>query len=218
MYVYVMMGETDEHHAALAEGLEEKIEQSIGEPCLIIPYSRLTAELVNKISPKALIFSGFNPDIQTYDKEQFRQIDDIVKNADLPILCICGSHQLLSELYSKNIDEVDKFYNYPIRRLADGEDGPRLAGERAEYFTADGFFKITKVQDDPIFEGLNEDMYMRCMHYCEVKELPEDFVLLASSGHARVEAMKHGGAHLIWTAISPRMLQGALFGRLCGAG
>jgi para-aminobenzoate synthetase len=78
-----------------------------------------------------------------------------------------------------------------MRKLAPEEEAPRQAGELGESFVAEGFYLIRRVKDDPLFAGLPEVTMMRCWHYCEVKELPPSFELLATSGYCRIEAMRH---------------------------
>lgn len=34
-------------------------------------------------------------------------------------------------------------------------------------------------------------MYLKCLHYAEIKKLPENFDVLASSEHSKIEAIKH---------------------------
>ena len=191
MYIYVTIEEVTEQDMISAMLAKRNIEKDTGQPCMIINFKKLSANLIENIKPRGVIISGIGSDLQTFDKEEFRELNNILKNIDMPFLCICGSHQLLAEVYNKNIDEVDKFYHHPMRKLAATDNGPLYPGDRAEYFITNGFYKIKKEKDDPIFEGLGDDIHMRCVHYCEVKELPPDFVVLASSEHCKIEAMKH---------------------------
>jgi GMP synthase-like glutamine amidotransferase len=83
-----------------------------------------------------------------------------------------------------------------MRRLEPDEDLPRRPCtdsryDLSAYFVADGFYPIRQVAKDPLFHGLPQRMMMRCNHYCEVKRLPPGFKLLATSGHCRIEAMRH---------------------------
>ena len=44
---------------------------------------------------------------------------------------------------------------------------------------------------DPLFAGLPEVINVRESHYCEVKQLPGDFRLLASNDNCHLQAMGH---------------------------
>lgn len=207
MYIYIIMKSIEEYWKDI-NGLsaikdKEVIERAVKDSCLIVPYQRFTIELVEETKPKAIIMSGMAPDLQTFNKEEFKDINNVIHKKDIPFLCICGSHQLLAELYDKNIEEVEKVYCYPIGRNDKNYSGPRFTGEKAEYFRAEGFYQIYKEADDPIFCGLNEEMYMRCSHYCEVKKLPQDFIRLASSKHSEIEAMKHKGKLIYGVQFHP---------------
>ena len=52
---------------------------------------------------------------------------------------------------------------------------------------------------------------MRCWHYCEVKTLPPDFQLLASSGHSRIAAMRHADKPLYGTQFHPEAYAAPFF-------
>jgi GMP synthase-like glutamine amidotransferase len=141
-------------------------------------------------------------------------MNEVMHQADVPMLCICGSHQLLAFAYNRDLTRTPRLYDEPIRKLAPDEDFPRQpllytpAEEIANYFVASGFFPIHKVQDDPLFAGLPNPMMMRCAHYCEVKQLPAGFELLASSKHSQIEAMRHATRPVYGVEFHPEKYEG----------
>lgn len=194
MYLYVVIREENECSVDIVLKDKENIESATGEDVLIVPYKKFTIEMINKLNPKDIIFSGFAPDLDTFDKKYFYTIEKVVKEVKIPILCICGSHQLLSEIYNKDIYNEDKLYNYPIKPEKNC---------KGEYYKTNGFYTINLLSDDEIFNEMNKKTKMKCLHYCEVKELPKDFVLLASSLHSKVEAMKHREKFIYSTQFHP---------------
>jgi anthranilate/para-aminobenzoate synthase component II len=121
-----------------------------------------------------------------------------MRTADVPQLCICGSHQLAGFCFNGNLRKIRLLKDQPMRKMKPGDPMPRQAGgsdaaglRKSAHFMAVGFYEIERLKEDPLFAGLPERMIMRCSHYCEVKKLPPGFELLARSGHCAIEAMKH---------------------------
>lgn len=194
MFLYVVIKDEKECMSDNIIKNKENIELAIVEKVLIVSYKKLTINMINELLPKAIIFSGFAQDLCTFDKNEFYIIEDVIKNIQIPILCICGSHQLLAEIYNKDIHEIDKLYNYPIKQKSNCDN---------KYYKADGFYNINLLSDDDIFKGLGKNFEMKCMHYCEVKDLPKNFILLASSSHSKIEAMKHIEKFIYGTQFHP---------------
>ncbi len=200
MWLYVRVQDPEAYYRdgpdSHAAKVKARLEEVSGERCLIVPYREFGLSAVEELRPRAIVMSGFGGRWQSYKVEWFLGMDEVLHGVDLPILCICGSHQLLGFSFSLNLRSTPLLEDQLMRRLQPDEDFPRRARsgpdeELSHYYLADGFFPIFRVAEDPLFAGLPERMIMRCSHYCEVKELPSGFQLLASSGHCRIEAMRH---------------------------
>jgi len=59
------------------------------------------------------------------------------------------------------------------------------------------------VQRDPLFRGLPRQFMAREIHRHEVKVLPKDFVLLASTPAVRVQAYRHVSRPIYGTQFHP---------------
>lgn len=88
-----------------------------------------------------------------------------VEELDCPILGICLGHQIIAQVYGGDI----------------GSAGIESYARNT----------ITILDKDDIFQGLGETMDVWTSHKDEVKTLPEDFNLLATSDICEIEAMKH---------------------------
>ncbi len=194
MYLYVVIKEESECKLDVVLKDKENIELATGKKVKIIPYKKFTMNVINEVSPKAIIFSGFAPDLDTFDKNDFLVIDKVLKEVNIPILCICDSHQLLTELYNKDIYEVDKLYNYLIK--------PKSKCDNNRYKT-NGFYTINNLKNDSIFENLPNKCKMKCLHSCEVKVIPKEFILIASSYHSKVESIRHKSKCIYSTQFHP---------------
>jgi GMP synthase (glutamine-hydrolysing) len=197
MYVFVVVQDKESYYRDGPAGrVKVRLEQASGERCLIVPFEEFDLEAVEELQPRAVVMSGFGGHFQSRKIDSFFGMDEVFHKADLPILGICGSHQLMGFCFNRNLRKTKVLRDQPMRRMGQEEDLPRRAQGDPKYdlsghFVADGFFPIKRVRPDPLFAGLPERMMMRCSHYCEVKKLPRGFLHLATSGHCRIEAMRH---------------------------
>jgi GMP synthase-like glutamine amidotransferase len=209
MYIFVAVQEKEHYYANGPSGrTKARLELASEERCLVVPYQEFDMALVQDLKPRAIVMGGFGGHFQSRKVEWFLGINDVIHQADLPILCFCGSHQVLGFSFNRDLQRVKQLRDEPIRKIKPNEGFPRRAQgdpkfDLSGYFVAEGFFPITRIKPDPLFRGLPKKMIMRCSHYCEVKRLPPSFELLASSAHCRIEAMRHQDKLLYGTQFHP---------------
>jgi len=191
MHIFVLVTRREAYYKD-GGGIRQKLrlEQASGDRVLIVPHEEFSLKVVEELRPRSVIMSGFGQSFQDWPVESFSGMDEVLHRAELPVLAICGSHQLLGFSFNRNLRKVKRLWDQPMRKLTKYEPYPRDL-YRPGYFVARGFFPIRQVKRDPLFDGLPKTMILCCSHYCEVKRLPRDFELLASSEHCRIEAMKH---------------------------
>jgi hypothetical protein len=216
MYIHVRVQPAASYYSDGPDSkVKVRLEDASGEPCLVVPYERFNLELVRSLRPRAIAMSGFGGHFQDHELSAFAGMDEVLHKHDIPTICFCGSHQLLGFCFEKRLSErSERLADQPMRKLAQHEHWPRRAGpgcDISDYFVAEGFFPIRKVKDDPLFAGLPDPMLMCCSHYCEVKELPEGFELLATSDHCRIEAMRHKTRPLYGTQFHPEAFNQPFF-------
>jgi len=217
MYIYVTIQEKKQYYAEGPAGRNKaRLELLSGERCLIVPYQEFDLALVQDLQPRAIVMGGFGKHLQSRKVEWFYGIDDVLHKAELPILCICGSHQILGFSFNKNLRRVKQLRDQPMRKIGPHEDFPRRPQGHPDYdlssfFVADGFFPVVRVKTDPLFRNLPKRMILRCSHYCEVKKLPPSFKLLATSGLCRIEAMRHNDRPLYGTQFHPESYEAPYF-------
>jgi GMP synthase-like glutamine amidotransferase len=209
MYIFVTVQEREQYYSDGPAGrVKARLELASGERCLVVPYQEFNLRVAQDLRPRAIVMSGFGGHFQSRKAAWFLGMDEVLHKADLPMLCLCGSHQVLGFSFNKELRKVRQLRDEPMRKIKTGEDLPRRAQGSPRYdlsgfFVADGFFPITRVKPNPLFRDLPQRMIMRCSHYCEVKKLPPGFELLASSGHCRIEAMCHRRRPLYGTQFHP---------------
>ena len=204
MYLYVVVQEKEKYYRDGCDSrVKVRLEEASGERCLVVPYQEFDLSVVQELRPRAVAMSGFGGHWESRKVEWFWGMDEVLHQADLPIICFCGSHQLLGFSFNRDLRQTPLLSDEPMGRLSPEDDRPRRGGDYSDYFVAEGFFPIRRTKDDPLFASLPETMLMRCWHYCEVKNLPPDFELLAGSGHCRIEAMRHRTRPLYGTQFHP---------------
>lgn len=218
MYIYVVVQDKNLYRSQPSGGqIKARLEEASGEPCLIVPYQEFSMRVVRDLQPRAVAMSGFGGHFQDMKVADFLGMDEVMHQADLPIICFCGSHQLLGMAFNRNLGRVKRLHDEPMRRLGPEDDVVRHARvsttvkDFASYFFANGFYLIRQTRPDPLFAGLPGTMVMRCAHYCEVKKLPRGFVLLATSSHCRIEAMRHASRPLYGTQFHPEAFEEPFF-------
>lgn len=217
MYIFVRFTETEDYYRTGPDGLiKARLERASGERCLIVPYREMSMKVVRELSPRAIVMSGFGGHFHSRRVEWFFGVDEVLREASVPMLCFCGSHQLLASCLERDLRALKKLRDQPMRRLRTNEHWPRwphsaLKADLSKYFVAEGFFPVYRLKDDPLFTGLPKTMIMRCSHYCEVRRLPPGFVRLCGSGHCRIEAMRHATRPLYGTQFHPEAYDAPFF-------
>jgi GMP synthase (glutamine-hydrolysing) len=208
MYIFVtFMGTEDYYKSGPSGQVKVRLEEASGEKCLVVPYRETCMKLVEELRPQAIAMSGFGGHFEDRKIEWFFGVDEVMHKADLPMLCFCGSHQLMGFCFNNDIHKLKELRDQPMRKLKPNEYWPRRAGDPKcdlwSFLVAEGFLPVRQVKSDPLFAGLPKTMIMREAHYCEVKKLPPGFVLLATSPMCRVEAMRHKARPMYGTQFHP---------------
>lgn len=218
MLVFIRFTEKEAYYKSGPDGLVKvRLEEAFGgERCLIIPYQEASMQVIRELAPSAVTMSGFGGYFHSRKIEWFYGCDEIFHHCELPMLCFCGSHQLMAFCLNRDIRRLKELRDQPMRRLKPNEHWPRRPGgdpnyDLSQHFVADGFFPIRRLQDDPLFVGLPKVMTLRCSHYCEVKKLPTGFVRLAESDHCRIEAMRHRTRPVYGTQFHPEAFDQPFF-------
>jgi GMP synthase-like glutamine amidotransferase len=172
--------ETRATHLSYCMDVKLKVEKMTGQPCLVQRYPDVTQRRLHELGIVALLISGNATDWSHYEPEELAELVGIIRAAEWPILGFCGGHQLIALAHGATVA--------PMRRLRPGEaDVTTLSGPG--YLKEWGFVPLDVVEADPIFDGLGASPVFLEAHYCEVKELPPGFRLLASSRDCPIQAM-----------------------------
>ncbi|MGQ9517036.1 MAG: glutamine amidotransferase-related protein [Anaerolineae bacterium] len=129
-------------HLAWVMDVKLRLEELSSVPCLVQHYFRVRRERLRAWGIRAVIISGNASDWETYPTGAFDALYEIIREADIPILDICGGFQLIATAHGAPAG--------PIRPLTAGEEGVNNMG--AGYFKEWGFLPVEVVKPAP-FRG-----------------------------------------------------------------
>jgi GMP synthase (glutamine-hydrolysing) len=158
-------------------------------PVVMEHYKDVSLERVREIAPSHIILSGQSHPWSLYTEESLAGVFDVIHKAEQPVLGICGGHQQIARSYGSTLGIMN--------RIEPGEGYEGAVKVR-------GFYDV-ETNAEGIFARLPRCVSVWQSHYEEVKELPEDFELTASSETCRIEAMRHKTRPLFSVQFHPEL-------------
>jgi len=157
------------------------------------------AQAVRDFEPEAIVMSGTFSDFEYYNSEHLAAFSDFIHSTKIPVLAICGSHQLVGQAFGAELKTLD-----------DLELEEKRTDRVLEYQ-----YRFIKIVDrtDPIFDGIDdnvrgiwqdytrEDDILRVWqnHGVQVMGVPPGFTLLATSYLCKNQMMvKHSDGQMIY--------------------
>ncbi len=171
----------------------------VKNPKTITVHLSEVAAAVEQFQPDAIVMSGTFADFDYYNHEHIASITKFLKTNKIPVLAICGAHQLVALAFGaelKTLDDLD---------LAE-----KRTGRIVEYQ-----YRFIKIVDksDPIFDGIDNDrsgiwqdyttqddiLRVWQNHGVQVVGVPAGFKLLATSYLCKNQMMvKRADGQLIY--------------------
>lgn len=157
------------------------------------------AGAAEQFQPDAIVMSGTFADFDYYNPEHIESIKKFLATTKIPVLAICGAHQLVAMAFGAE-----------LRTLDDLKLDEKRTNRVVEYQ-----YRFVKIIDkaDPIFEGNDDDtsgiwqeyttdddiLRVWQNHGVQVVGVPDGFKLLASSYLCKNQMMaKHSDGQLIY--------------------
>lgn len=163
------------------------------EPVVVEHFKDVSLAAIEEVSPSHIILSGQSHPWTEYTPESLAGVFEVIREAEQPILGICGGHQQIALCYGSPVGLM--------KRLEPGEGYEGALRER-------GFFDI-ETEGRGIFAGLPRRVTVWHSHCDEVKELPEQFELTASNETCRIQAMQHRSRPLFSVQFHPELFDAA---------
>ncbi|MGI5949898.1 glutamine amidotransferase-related protein [Peptoniphilus sp.] len=153
----------------------------------VLHHKEINEKTLEKIKPDYIYLTGrvtYDWDLEEILSDYKNEIE-MIKTTDTPILGVCAGHQLIAIAYGANFGKMIE--------VEPGEEDIRETG----------FTEIEITKHDKIFHGLDEKFRAFELHRDEVKSVPEEFYLLASTEMCKIQAMKHKNRDLYSVQFHP---------------
>ena len=181
------------------ENIVKNVKRLVQEPVTEEVHLSNLARAAAEFKPDAIVLSGTLRDFDYYEPKILTNFSDFIRETKIPVLAICGGHQLVGLSFGARVVTLDKLEQHEQR-----ENRP------VEYQYR--FVRITEL-DDPIFQSLTDGaagvwqdptrkariLRVWQNHGLQLDRLPEGFELLATSYLCRNQMMvRRAGGQLIY--------------------
>ena len=191
----------ERHIADMAiENIVNNISRLVKRPSTKVVHVSEVAQASESFRPDAIVLSGTLRDFDYYDQSILDNFRDFISKTRIPVLAICGGHQLVGLSFGARVVTLDKLEQHEKR-----QDRPQ------EYQ-----YRFIRIMDanDPIFEGIHDadadldpaisrkTSILRVWqnHGLQLDRVPNGFKLLATSYLCRNQMMvKRSEGQLIYT-------------------
>jgi GMP synthase (glutamine-hydrolysing) len=160
-----------------------------GVEILTEPFHNVSLERVRSLRPSHIILSGQSHPWDQYAPEALAGVFAVIKQANQPILGVCGGHQQIALAYGASVGLME--------RLQPGEDYEGAKRER-------GYFPVENTGHG-LFKGMPSQINVWHSHCDEVKQLPSGFRATASNETCEIQAMQHIGRRLFGVQFHPEL-------------
>ena len=182
------------------ENITNNVARLVKKPTTRIAHLADIAKAARTFKPDAIVLSGTLRDFDFYKPEILERFGRFVRTTKIPVLAICGGHQIVGMCFGAHVTTLDKLEQHEQR-----ENRPLEYQYR--------FIRITD-PEDPIFMGLkdpdsdalpaypNQARILRVWqnHGLQLDQVPPGFKLLATSYLCRNQMMaKRSDGQLIYT-------------------
>src|SRR6185369_16941680 len=176
------------------ENILNNISRLVKQATTEVAHVSEIAAAAKRFQPDAIVLSGTLRDFDYYDSSILDDFGRFIRETKIPVLAICGGHQLVGLSFGARVITLDKLEQHE----------QRLARPQEYQYR---FVRITE-PGDPIFTNINcidpkaPPRILRVWqnHGLQLDRVPEGFKLLASSYLCRNQMMvKRSDGQLIYT-------------------
>ena len=154
--------------------------KELGVESKLLPPS-VPLEQLESMNPDALVMGGGPQSVRSPDHLTGELADAarLIRQARLPMLCICVTHQLLATAFG----------------------GVTEAARKPEF----GPVEISVIEEGRILEGLKPSFTTWEAHNDEVVKAPKGFRVLAKSSNCAIEVMRHDSRDIFGVQFHPEV-------------
>lgn len=190
--------------AMACDNIANNVIRLVQQPKFLTVHLSEIAEAAHDFEPDAIVMSGTLTDFDYYNPAHLEKAAQFIKTTKIPILAICGAHQLVGMSFGNKLTTLDDFdpsqkranrvveYQYRFIKIVDVSD-PIFGGIAADADSeASRVWQDYTLQDDILRVWQN--------HGLQVEGVPEGFKLLATAYLCKNQMMvKRSDGQLIYT-------------------
>ena len=160
-----------------------RLAEAAGEPCEVMRFEDVTFDRIRILNPTAMVVSGNTADWIEYDFSTLAALLETIRAAPIPILGICGGHQLIGYAHGAPWGPLGTM---PLGAI---DPDPRFAPELRKQR---GFLPVDVDASSPLFQGMDDSAVVFQSHYWQLTGVPPGFAICASSPHSPIQAIARG--------------------------
>ena len=181
------------------DNIAKNVIRLVRQPKTLTVHLSELANAAERYKPDAIVMSGTFSDFDYYDQVQLETFSSFIHSTKIPVLAICGAHQLVGMSFGAELKTLD------VQPLSE-----KRTDRVVEYQ-----YRFIKISDttDPIFRGIDEKESGRWQDYTkqddilrvwqnhgvQVMGVPDGFELLATSYLCKNQMMvKRSDGQLIY--------------------
>lgn len=171
--VLIVNNEKDRNNLGLAPKIGEALAHEERVSFEILHYTDISKERIQAMNPHMIFLTGrltYGGDVK---KDEYAAELELIQETNIPLFGICLGHQLISLAHGAKLGRMIE--------VSEHEEGVR----------EEGFVEMNMQLGDPVFNGVHNPFMAYEYHLEEVKVMPKDFELLASSALCEVQAIRH---------------------------
>lgn len=171
--VLIINNERNKNNLGIAPRIQQALNQGDKVNFEILHYTEISKEKIEEIYPDMICLTGRLTYAGNLQKGEYAAELELIRNTDIPLFGICLGHQLIAIAHGATLGKMVE--------VPHGEENIR----------EDGYTEINIQRPDLLFNGIENYFSAYEYHLEEVKEVPKNFNLLASSEMCKVQAIKH---------------------------
>ena len=171
-----------------------RLEDLVGDTCLLQRYQSVTHDLIADHTVRALFISGHGAPQEAYEEADRAALREIIRDGTLPVFGFCGGLQFIAETLGVEVVRVG--------RIPAGEEDPAPTYQPG-WIKEFGYQPIRLIGDHPLHAGLGDAPVFRHAHTWELASLPEGFVCIGETDVTPIQIAVHETLPLAGTQFHP---------------
>lgn len=173
--------------------IKYRLEDVANDEVYLARYDRVDRDLIDRLGVKGIFLSGSGSELSDYGSER-DGLFDVIRALELPMFGFCGGLQMMAVALGSEVALIGE--------LDEGEEDLRPEthpGMKKEY----GYLPVSICAEHPILDAVGPAPVVRHAHAWELKEIPRDFGLHATTDASEIQMIIHDHLPVMGTQFHP---------------